>query len=297
VVNPDGKSSSINTDPNDTLGLVLDGTNKRGVSVADGTNDSRLKQLSSECDVMGSIVVAILLPKGDEHYLETLDVEYEWWPPRCSKCKNFDHEDDSCPSKDKKASSDSLSGGFPKPNHVYQHVSKPITNKENTSKPNANAPYVSKEGVNGAVNEPNVSPKVMMNDSSGSINENGYFKDAIDLGQLRSNIEKLMDEDKVLDINTNNDMEGVVETKNSVPNIKEVSTNTKLVPAKVKGSDKGSLWEQFTKASEASMSKHKSSMSDTESDEDEVCMSDVIPGEGFLDGLEDDLDCYDSYEA
>ncbi|GKF03981.1 hypothetical protein Tco_0034649 [Tanacetum coccineum] len=106
-----------------------------------------------------------------------------------------------------------------------------------------------------------------------------------------------MDEDKVLDINTNNDMEGVVETKNSVPNIKEVSTNTKLVPAKVKGSDKGSLWEQFTKASEASTSKHKSSMSDTESDEDEVCMSDVIPGGGFLDGLEDDLDCYDSYEA
>ncbi|GKF58040.1 hypothetical protein Tco_0171577, partial [Tanacetum coccineum] len=32
-------------------------------------------------------------------------------------------------------------------------------------------------------------------------------------------------------------------------------------------------------------------------DEDEVCMPDVMPSGGFLDGLDDYLDCYDGYEA
>nr|GEX77246.1 hypothetical protein [Tanacetum cinerariifolium] len=74
-------------------------------------------------------------------------------------------------------------------------VSKLSTINENHSMPNSNAPPVSKEDVNGAA-KPNLSHKVPMNDSSCSTNENGYFKDGIDLGQLQSNIEKLMDEDK-----------------------------------------------------------------------------------------------------
>nr|GEV30953.1 ATPase, F1/V1/A1 complex, alpha/beta subunit, zinc knuckle CX2CX4HX4C [Tanacetum cinerariifolium] len=69
-----------------------------------------LVELSSKCVVMKSIVVAIPLPKGEGHYLETLNVEYEWWPPRCSKCKIFDHEDDYYPVKVKKANSDPSSG-------------------------------------------------------------------------------------------------------------------------------------------------------------------------------------------
>ncbi|GKG14587.1 hypothetical protein Tco_0354187, partial [Tanacetum coccineum] len=106
---------------------------------------------------------------------------------------------------------------------------------------------------------------------------NGYFKDEIDLGQLGSHMDKLMDEDKA-------------------PNPKDMSTNTKSVPAKVKGSEKGSLWEQFLITH--STSQPKSSMSYTnDSDEDEVYMLDVIPGGGFLDGMKDDLDCYDGYEA
>ncbi|GJV16614.1 hypothetical protein Tco_1361937 [Tanacetum coccineum] len=180
-------------------------------------NSDVSKIVSQISDVLESIVVAIPLPKGEGHYLETLDVEYEWWPPRCSKCNFFDHEDDVCPARDKKASSDSLSGeggvrdvgfkhkkkgvnkaakskqGFrfskPKNNYIYRPVSKRVTTKENTSKPNTNAPSVSKKDVNGDAIQPNVSPKVIMNDSSSSTDENRYFKDDIDLGQLKSNIE------------------------------------------------------------------------------------------------------------
>ncbi|GJZ54321.1 zinc knuckle CX2CX4HX4C containing protein [Tanacetum coccineum] len=286
-----------------------------------------LVELSSECVVKESIVVAIPLPKGEGHYLETLDVEYEWWPPRCSKCKIFDHEDDYCPTKVKKANSDPSSGkgsgqddGFiskikdgnkvankkhiqgirlskPKSNFMYRPVSKPITNKENASTPNTNAPSF-KEKVNGADLQPNTTPKVSMDDSYVPTDEHGYFKDDIDLGQLRSNIEKLMDEDKVLYINTNNDIDGVVEPLISMPNTNDGSTSIKNVPADVNVNYKGSIWEQFSKSHEASKSRDKLPMLGTdESNEDEVFMPGVIPGGGFLDDMEDDFDCYDGYEA
>ncbi|GKA85591.1 zinc knuckle CX2CX4HX4C containing protein [Tanacetum coccineum] len=255
-----------------------------------------LVELSSECDVLETIIVAIPLPKGEGNYLETLDVEYEWWPPRCSKCKIFDHEDEVCPSRVKKICSDTLSREsglrdagiqhkkkgtnkaakskqgfrFSKPNLIYRPVSKPSTFIENTSMPNSNAPPISKEVVKGADIEPN----------------------------LRSNIEKLMDEDKVLELNTNNVTDGVVDTMNSAPNLKNESTNTKSVLGEAKGSEKGSLWEQFSMTHAVSTSQPKSSMSYTdESDEDEVYMPDVLPGGGFLDDLEGNLDCYNGYEA
>ncbi|GJY13847.1 hypothetical protein Tco_0383156 [Tanacetum coccineum] len=220
-----------------------------------------LVELSYECDVLETIGVAIPLPKGEGYYLETLDVEYEWWPPRCSKCKIFDHEDEDCPSRVKKTCSDSLSreGGLrdagiqhkkqgtnkavkkqgfmfnkPKNNLIYRPVSKPSTPTEITSKPDSNAPPVSKEVVNGDDIELNVSQRVTMNEFSCPTNENGYFKDEINLGQLGSHMDKRMDKGKVLELNTNNITYGVVDTMNSAPNPKDMSTNTKSVPAKVK---------------------------------------------------------------
>ncbi|GKD64465.1 zinc knuckle CX2CX4HX4C containing protein [Tanacetum coccineum] len=186
-----------------------------------------LVELSSDCDVKETIVVAIPLPKGPK-----------------GEGKLF------C-------------------EHLMP-VSKPSTFIENTSKPNSNAPPVSKEIVKGADIEPN----------------------------LRSNIKKLMDEDKVLELNTNNVTDGVVDTMNSTPNLKNVSTNTKSVLVEAKGSENGSLWEQFSMTHAVSTSQPKSSMPYTnESDEDEVYMPDVLPGRGFLDDMEGDLDCYNGYEA
>ncbi|GJR30813.1 zinc knuckle CX2CX4HX4C containing protein [Tanacetum coccineum] len=102
-----------------------------------------LVELSSECDVLESIVVAIPLPKGEGHYLETLDVEYEWVKKTCSDL--LSRESGLC---------------------------------------DAGIQHKKKEVVNGADIEPNVSQRVTMNDSLCSTNENGYFKDDIDLGQL-----------------------------------------------------------------------------------------------------------------
>nr|GEW13176.1 hypothetical protein [Tanacetum cinerariifolium] len=56
-----------------------------------------LVEVSSEKDLMESIVIAIPLGKERGHTLATIDIEYEWKPPLCSNCKIFDHTNDHCP--------------------------------------------------------------------------------------------------------------------------------------------------------------------------------------------------------
>ncbi|GJT41068.1 zinc knuckle CX2CX4HX4C containing protein [Tanacetum coccineum] len=184
----------------------------------------------------------------------------------------------------------------PKNNLVYRPVSKPIAIKEKVSKPNITAPSLKKD-VNKAVLQPKESPKVIMDDSYCPVNEHGYYKDDIDVEKLRSTMDKLMDENKVLDINPNTISEGSGETMHSNPNDKGGLTSHVSAPADVNVSVKGSLWDQFKKTHGVSMSKQKSSIMDLdESGVEEVCMPDVLPGGGFLDDVEDDLDCFDGYE-
>ncbi|GJV42096.1 hypothetical protein Tco_1420536 [Tanacetum coccineum] len=56
-----------------------------------------LIEVSSDEDLMESIVIAIPYSDGKGHALATIDVEYEWRPPHCSTCKNFDHTNETCP--------------------------------------------------------------------------------------------------------------------------------------------------------------------------------------------------------
>ncbi|GKE47255.1 hypothetical protein Tco_1478513 [Tanacetum coccineum] len=94
-------------------------------------------------------------------------------------------------------------------------------------------------------------------------------------------MEKRIEEDKVFDIN--NDV--------------VVSANISNAPVKGSGNDKGSLLEQFLKSREASKDKYHSLSDSDDSEVEEVCITGLIPGGGFLDGLEADLDGYDGYEA
>ncbi|GJW98309.1 hypothetical protein Tco_0180117 [Tanacetum coccineum] len=48
---------------------------------------------------MDSLVVAIPLPNGKGHTLETIDIEYEWKPPRCENCNVFYHSSLHCPKR------------------------------------------------------------------------------------------------------------------------------------------------------------------------------------------------------
>ncbi|GJS36918.1 hypothetical protein Tco_0535300 [Tanacetum coccineum] len=190
-------------------------------------------------------------------------------------------------------------------NFVYKPVSKPIINQENNTQQKANTLPNSKDDVNGACDQSYVSTDVHRDDSSRPNNDSGnpkYFKDDIDLIQLRSNLDKIMEEEKVLDINTNFGMDNVVELKDKT-NVDLTSIKSVIEDGTLQ--EKGSLWERLKEVKEAATSKLKSPMLDMEddSDEDEVYMPDDVnskyissTGGGFT--LEvDDLDCYDGYEA
>nr|GFA04032.1 hypothetical protein [Tanacetum cinerariifolium] len=62
-----------------------------------------LVEVSADKELMDSLV-AIPFPNGKGHSLETIEIEYEWEPHRCSTCKIFDHLDDHCPKKLKESS-------------------------------------------------------------------------------------------------------------------------------------------------------------------------------------------------
>nr|GEU69559.1 hypothetical protein [Tanacetum cinerariifolium] len=143
-------------------------------------------------------------------------------------------------------------------------------------KPNDSLPLNSKEDVQVACDQSKAPSSVTNIDSS----RPNIIQDDIDLGELRNYMEKHMEEDKVFDTNFN-----VMVTNNSSAHVED------------NGSGKGSFLEQFLKSKEASKNKKHSLSDSDESEVEDVCKSDLKPGRGFLDCLEDDLDGYDGYDA
>ncbi|GJU63566.1 zinc knuckle CX2CX4HX4C containing protein [Tanacetum coccineum] len=123
-----------------------------------------LIEVSTAKELMESIVMAIPIDDGARHTLETIEVEYEWQPPRCATCKIFEHNDDKCPKKPKEVHiNQQRDDGFkevtrkkgkgkhhivpktiagirltkPKPNFVYQQVNKQASKNDvaSTSQP------------------------------------------------------------------------------------------------------------------------------------------------------------------
>nr|GEW59701.1 hypothetical protein [Tanacetum cinerariifolium] len=60
-----------------------------------------LIEVSADKELMESLVVAIPHSSGKGHSFATVEVEYEWQPPRCTKCLIFDHVTDQCPKNPK----------------------------------------------------------------------------------------------------------------------------------------------------------------------------------------------------
>ncbi|XP_022013821.1 uncharacterized protein LOC110913288 [Helianthus annuus] len=61
-----------------------------------------LVELSAEKDLKEEITLAIPVLEGEGFIKETMYVEYEWCPLRCSGCCVFGHSDDMCPKKPRK---------------------------------------------------------------------------------------------------------------------------------------------------------------------------------------------------
>ncbi|GJR31365.1 zinc knuckle CX2CX4HX4C containing protein [Tanacetum coccineum] len=137
-----------------------------------------LIELSIDQVIMDSVIVVVPFPNGTGHSLDKLDVEYEWRPTRCSKCTTFGHDE-------------------PKPKFFYRPVSKASQGEAKTSP-------LAKEGNNMAVEQPCEGPVAAKNDNPRGNGKSTFIQDDINLGDLRDTMDRLMEEDKVLDINTDN---------------------------------------------------------------------------------------------
>nr|GEX83502.1 ATPase, F1/V1/A1 complex, alpha/beta subunit, zinc knuckle CX2CX4HX4C [Tanacetum cinerariifolium] len=113
-----------------------------------------------------------------------------------------------------------------------------------------------------------------------------------------------MEEDKVLDINTDFGSADNIGTKTLIEN-NECSNSTKTTQLEVNKRVSGSLWERFKEVKKNSSSKPHSSMSDTddESEVEEVYFprydksNYIASTDGEFTMEDDDLNCYDGYEA
>ncbi|GKD12423.1 hypothetical protein Tco_1196830 [Tanacetum coccineum] len=279
-----------------------------------------------------TVVVAIPFPNGSGHSLENLDVEYEWKPYQCSKCNVFNHDDKFCPSRDIRATPCSLSGNGGKSNDGSggtvscnrmhgnkQHAKAKQFQGLKFSKPKSKVIYrrvtkgvpeeakdttLTKEESNSADVHTSLPIEASMDAPPSDKGTQKFIQDDIDLGELRQNMDKLMEEDKVLDINTDFGVADGMGTKVSIEN-NEGSTSNQSVHEEINSNGKGSLWECFQEVKKASASNPKSAMADIgeEYDDDEVLsleynMSNYrsSTGRGFT-MEDDDLDCYDGYGA
>lgn len=164
-----------------------------------GTRDyaRALVEVSAEVPLLKNLVVAIPFSDGSGHSMETLEVEYEWQPPRCNVCKTFDHDDKQCPKRKcepKHTSADEE--GFVQV--MRKKTSKPTVNQSRPidgirlPKPKTNWFYRAVSKPKSTNSTTNSKPK--------------YVKDNINGMELKNSFAKLSEEDKVLDAANGADM-------------------------------------------------------------------------------------------
>nr|GEX46643.1 hypothetical protein [Tanacetum cinerariifolium] len=56
-----------------------------------------LIEVATDIELKESMIISIPLSNKEGHTFATVDIEYEWTPPRCETCMIFDHVSDKCP--------------------------------------------------------------------------------------------------------------------------------------------------------------------------------------------------------
>ncbi|GJR45607.1 hypothetical protein Tco_1313710 [Tanacetum coccineum] len=126
-----------------------------------------------------------------------------------------------------------------------------------------------------------------VNDIPREIGKSTFIQDNINLGDLRKNMDRIMEDDMVLDINTDYCGNKTLKENSECSSSSQLEGNSHVTR---------SVWERFKEVK-------KSSTIDSESNEDEVYSPDyhksnyVASASGEFTLEDDDLDCYDGYEA
>nr|GEX67474.1 hypothetical protein [Tanacetum cinerariifolium] len=67
-----------------------------------------LIEIVADVELVKSLIIAISMGNKEGHTFATIDIEYEWTPPRCASCCIFDHVSEKCPKLPKVASNEKV---------------------------------------------------------------------------------------------------------------------------------------------------------------------------------------------
>nr|GEU41751.1 putative reverse transcriptase domain-containing protein [Tanacetum cinerariifolium] len=65
-------------------------------------------QIAANVEQLKSLIIAIPVGNKEGHTFATIDIEYEWTPPRCASYRIFDHVSEKCPKLPKVASNEKV---------------------------------------------------------------------------------------------------------------------------------------------------------------------------------------------
>ncbi|GJS05678.1 putative reverse transcriptase domain-containing protein [Tanacetum coccineum] len=224
-----------------------------------------LIKISSHSTLKKEVTMAIPEDEGDGHIKEVIRVEYEWKPPHCVECKSFGHGHNLCPKHvreevPKAQSMAAKSSTMEENEEGFVEVKSRKKNKGDASR------------SFGGLRLPKPNSKVIWQQKR-SVGSKGGSNTASPSGNTKEN---------------NKGDGGKSSPSRTKPNLNTLVSNPFDV-LNVVGEDICDPRVQIPKAKENSKSKF--SELEDESDEDEVYMP---HGGGFMDGMEDDLNCYEA---
>ncbi|GKA21408.1 hypothetical protein Tco_0701397 [Tanacetum coccineum] len=237
------------------------------------------------------VIMAIPEEEGDGHIKEVIQVEYEWKPPHCVECKSFGHCHDLCPKRvrDEVPKAPSM---VVKPSIMedkeegFVEVKRRKKNKGDASrsfggirlpKPNSKVHWQPKKSVDSKGGSNTTSPSGTTKESDKGVKVSSPSRANQNMTTPLSNSFDVLNTAEKEDVQN--------------PKVSD-HAGTSSSNLHVNKDQEESLWSRFNKGKENA--KSKSSELEDESDDDEVYMP---HGGGFIDGMEDDLECYDGYRT
>ncbi|GKE05379.1 reverse transcriptase domain, reverse transcriptase zinc-binding domain protein [Tanacetum coccineum] len=134
-----------------------------------------LIEISSLTELKTSLVIAIPLANKKGHTFATIDVEYEWTPPRCNTCRIFNHVTEKCPKLPKETTTSKAS------EEGYTEV-KRKKNKKHSAKKQVEGIRLSKPNLN--LQYRRVEPKTINAKTDGKKDGNQHIQSEVNLSSV-----------------------------------------------------------------------------------------------------------------
>nr|GEZ12720.1 hypothetical protein [Tanacetum cinerariifolium] len=98
-----------------------------------------LIEIAADVELVKSLIIAIPVGNKEGQTFATIDIRYEWTPPRCASCRIFDHVSEKCPKLPKVASNEKvIEEGFievkKKKTKTKKRINNVVANNESTNR-------------------------------------------------------------------------------------------------------------------------------------------------------------------